>query len=192
MTSITGQHEAEAIQMAYVGSPSDLVKQPGTSTSSSPAGLWKPLLAMIVAAAIVVMAVMAIGSLVGSKQVAPVGFEPRSGREPAVVSPAGRSQPRADRKPAAVGRPGWSQPRPDREPAAVGLAGRTQPGADREPPAVGRADRSEQHADRERSAGCQPHGFSDRPAPQAHPHASVTVVRTTTEGSIDSRRLNAH
>ena len=60
--------------MAYVGSPSDLVKQPGTSTSSKPAGLWKPLLAMIVAAAIVVMAVMAIGSLVGSKQVAPVGL----------------------------------------------------------------------------------------------------------------------
>ena len=149
--------------------------------------------AAIVVAAIVVTAVMATASLVGL-QAGRAGRSPRSGREPAVVSPpAGLTRPQIARPPA-VGLSAAGLTRAADRRASSTLSRR--PGSARlqidEPPAARRgwpvctARRSRA------SAGCQPHGLPDRPAPQAHPHASVSVVRTTTEGSIDSRRLNAH
>jgi hypothetical protein len=54
--------------MAYAGNPSDLAKQPASSSSSGNAGSWQPLLTAIVVVAIVVVVAMATAFIAGSNR----------------------------------------------------------------------------------------------------------------------------
>ena len=88
--------------MTFAGSASDLAKQPAPAMSGERAGSWKPLVTVIVAAAIVVTAV-ATASLAGSNRGAPL----------APAAPAGLTRPQIDDVQLPVAGAGLTRPQID-------------------------------------------------------------------------------
>ena len=119
-----GVTRAEALQMAHVGTPSDLAKQPAASTGRIDP--WKPLFAAMVIIAMVAVVATASAFLAGS--------DPRR---------VDRSHPRTDRRPPAARRGGRSRSRQSRRPPAARRAGhgRLVSAAHRSPACSGRSRR---------------------------------------------------